>query len=937
MANLNSRIGVGGAKEVTGDLKKMGAAGEAAFKKIGDAAQRANAYTKGNIGADVSRQSESAAKRAESSLSRISTAAAAAKSIFSGLGSEIRSSSGHLDTLKANGTRIVGAITRIKDAASTAITAIGGIGGAVAIAAAHSSDAVAKDIKSMENDATSLGMDTGTLSALDYAGRSLGLEKGGVAEALSELSDRVMDFRIAERQAGEEMQTIGYEWQKRNRDVSALVKTYNALYERAILANAMLGMPGNDAQHWRAELEEVVPQLREAYDKLADMSVANFQAANRMKELKEGAEDAAVAFKAMNITPFLADGKTPKKMLAILLEASEALSKMPPDVDKMGILMKAFGDDVGKKVWPLIKDGPNKIRKLVKEAEEMGVVITPEQVKRADDYTKAMARIKGVFSVMRLQIGSELLPELTKVAKAFGDWAIANKKPIVDTVVWAVRLMSRGFQFLFDLIYKNRSAIAEFLSTASKWVIQLGVDIWRLISGDGYLVSTQNRWLLTVAKILGAIGTLVRETFGVLFGDLTWIDGVKHTWLFALKGVLQYIGGVLRTIWDAILGVKTEDMEEKFRWVGRVRDWFVSLGHVIDNVVIPAWKAVEPYLTGFARFLGLGSAGELLILFSLVRLSGLLGLIGAFLGPIVRGFAFLFGGGMLTSIGGTTTAIGTLVAAIGGWPIALAVGIGAGLALIYTYWDEIKAVFPETTSAIENATSTAASNIVAAWEWAATGITDFWKDAMENGLVPAIARVIPKLISHFESLVNYIGRTSYWAVDTIAKAIGIGAQNGWQATKNVIERLFSASDGYRSPLGPVTGFLPFPMQMLPGNMPGFAEGGYVRGPGTPTSDSIWAKLSDKEFVIKAAAVRRYGVGLLHAINSMSMPVPGFANGGLVTAGSGSSGGGGRSVHVHIGDRAFQLSGSDDVVDALMTAKTKHSRARVTYAPRWNGK
>ena len=38
-----------------------------------------------------------------------------------------------------------------------------------------------------------------------------------------------------------------------------------------------------------------------------------------------------------------------------------------------------------------------------------------------------------------------------------------------------------------------------------------------------------------------------------------------------------------------------------------------------------------------------------------------------------------------------------------------------------------------------------------------------------------------------------------------------------------------------------------------------AKGGYIKGPGTPTSDSIPAKLSDGEFVIKAAAVSKPGV------------------------------------------------------------------------------
>ena len=60
-----------------------------------------------------------------------------------------------------------------------------------------------------------------------------------------------------------------------------------------------------------------------------------------------------------------------------------------------------------------------------------------------------------------------------------------------------------------------------------------------------------------------------------------------------------------------------------------------------------------------------------------------------------------------------------------------------------------------------------------------------------------------------------------------------------------------------------------------------ATAGYVSGPGTGTSDSIHAMLSDGEFVIKAAAVKKYGPGLFDAYNNMRIPVEGKAMGGVV--------------------------------------------------------
>ncbi|SFL93361.1 hypothetical protein [Nitrosomonas communis] len=75
-----------------------------------------------------------------------------------------------------------------------------------------------------------------------------------------------------------------------------------------------------------------------------------------------------------------------------------------------------------------------------------------------------------------------------------------------------------------------------------------------------------------------------------------------------------------------------------------------------------------------------------------------------------------------------------------------------------------------------------------------------------------------------------------------------------------------------------------------------ATGGLISGPGTDTSDSIPARLSNGEYVIRAAAVKQVGVGFLDAINNMRylalapsyLPTRlNFAEGGLVST-SGSS-------------------------------------------------
>ena len=58
--------------------------------------------------------------------------------------------------------------------------------------------------------------------------------------------------------------------------------------------------------------------------------------------------------------------------------------------------------------------------------------------------------------------------------------------------------------------------------------------------------------------------------------------------------------------------------------------------------------------------------------------------------------------------------------------------------------------------------------------------------------------------------------------------------------------------------------------------------GRISGPGTGTSDSIPAMLSNGEYVIRASSVKKFGAAFFEALNRGFMPpIPKFATGGAV--------------------------------------------------------
>ncbi|WP_172125400.1 phage tail tape measure protein [Devosia sp. 919] len=94
------------------------------------------------------------------------------------------------------------------------------------------------------------------------------------------------------------------------------------------------------------------------------------------------------------------------------------------------------------------------------------------------------------------------------------------------------------------------------------------------------------------------------------------------------------------------------------------------------------------------------------------------------------------------------------------------------------------------------------------------------------------------------------------------------------ALDQLINSLFSNLMGGAGGIDFLGGFFGF----SEGGVVEAATGGLIRGPGSGTSDSIPARLSDGEFVVNASATRR-NLDVLHAINRGEIAA--FASGGLV--------------------------------------------------------
>lgn len=164
---------------------------------------------------------------------------------------------------------------------------------------------------------------------------------------------------------------------------------------------------------------------------------------------------------------------------------------------------------------------------------------------------------------------------------------------------------------------------------------------------------------------------------------------------------------------------------------------------------------------------------------------------------------------------------------------------------------------------------------------------DIMNNLANNVLATVLQAVLQKAISSMMTMIGLGKQKSAQEIANAAKEKAAQAALSGTLAANATAALIAANPwAAYSAAGVVAG------QMAAAAASGqatatLASGGYVTGAGTSTSDSIPAMLSNGEYVINAAAVKRLGTPYLNMLNS-----PHYADGGQVGGGSPSAAMGG---------------------------------------------
>ncbi|RJT36109.1 hypothetical protein D3227_20555 [Mesorhizobium waimense] len=581
---------------------------------------------------------------------------------------------------------------------------------------------------------------------------------------------------------------------------------------------------------------------------------------------KSGSEAADAAGKAAQKTGLQIDAYG-----RLEFAASQADVSQEQFVSGMSRLNRAIAEAAaqGTKAGKAIEDVGVHVTRFGAKAKDAAAAAKPV----ADIFTKLGISVRDASG--KLKTNEQILLEVSDAFARMPDGALKSALAI-------------------ELFGKAGAELLPFLNAGKKGLIDLGKEAESL---GIVFTPEQTKAAEDFNDTVASLGKSVRGTriqLGLLFAPLftTLAAGLRDEInnnrvaivAFGQK-VAQVTAGALGDLFHLLSG-NTQNIKSPFirEWGAAIVQFGNDVAGVFNGLILPAFRLLREGAQFVAdqinRVFGTDvTAGELALGTAILSAVGAFALLASTIGAVVAGIGFLAG-------------------LVGGIPLAIAAAAVTAGVLIGVFWEDIKAGAAATWQFISDGAA-------GAWQAIVDGATGLWNNivgAFQEGqqlAVDAFNATVEAVVEVWNSLVARLGDISTQVVNRIVSAFDGLKQRLSAVWNGVVQMAQSALGRIGSFIDNIIARISAAINKLKqlvglggdsgsggGGSQGFARGGFLaNGPGTSTSDSIMARLSVGEFVIRAKVVKALGADFFHALNNGFLPslkgLQGFSLGGAV--------------------------------------------------------
>mgnify|MGYP002601437554 CR=1 FL=1 len=235
-------------------------------------------------------------------------------------------------------------------------------------------------------------------------------------------------------------------------------------------------------------------QMDQALSKLTD---------NMGKAARGENKNLAAIFKRLGIS--LKDSK------GQIRDAADVMRNLSPAV-RMRILTAAFGEELSKRMIPVLEGGAKSLDDMGEQASKLGLVMDQDMVAKSAHLTDTLSTFSQVVDGVSAQVGAALAPTIEGIVIRMQDWLVANKDLIAQRLDGLFEKVSKAiaevdFEKVVDGVFDFIDGVMEFVDSVGGWE--------NIIKGFGALLGVSLVGdLLSVGKELYGVGAAVTAAFG---------------------------------------------------------------------------------------------------------------------------------------------------------------------------------------------------------------------------------------------------------------------------------------------------------------------------------------------------------------------------------------------------------------------------------------
>jgi hypothetical protein len=677
----------------------------------------------------------------------------------------------------------------------------------------------------------------------------------------------------------------------------------------------------NEAKRREAE------ETRKLIDQIAEQEKKEREAARALAQARAEAERNATALEKLGINALDATGKL-KKATAVLFEIADALKNISDPAQREQIEFDLIAAGLDRKLIPALRRGAAEFRALQEQGKRIRPPFTTDQIAIADRFQIAIGQLGNALGGLKDQFGLAIAPAFSAFFERLTEIVIANRAAIVEfgqILGSALRPLLEGIATLLGSLVAAFGALFSTIAQGLNATFGTNITAAQVFAAALALIALNfARIPAAIALIVTAIGKLIEAIDKTDFSPMAK-SALKATAVIvaafailptaiirAVARIPLVIGGIFARVSATILSGL------------RVLAVVITLFGGISGVVVRAGVAVAGFIAAFVGLpaviaVAIAAAVGFFAVWAVQNwdkikaaaaatwqflVAGVTALWQSVQGSFQSGVSFV--AGLWSTLSSAAQSIWSLVVA-GAQALwsTLATVFQTGVGLIGSVWALVTAAATAAWTLVAQGAQALWSTLVSLWQGGVAIVSAVWAQiaAATQSLWAEIQGVFQAgfaFISQGWQVLVAVTTAVFQQVVAVAQAVWIAIASAAQTMWDSITGIFSA--GVNAVIGFLQRVKDFALAVwgaitgaareaaaaqnsaAEAGAGGFARGGLIHGPGTSTSDSvpIWASVG--EFMVRSAAVRKYGASVFHALNSMRLPqdlFQGFSRGGLV--------------------------------------------------------